>query len=106
MEMKPYIVYVKVSDSGYIIDINSSAFLADLSGWVAIDEGFGDEHHHAQNNYLPKPIITDGGAYRYKMFYGDAVECSAEEIAEQEEGNKPVPEASTDDVLNVLLGVT
>lgn len=84
MEMKPYIVYVKVSNSGHIIAINSSDFLFDLTDWIAIDEGYGDKYHHAQGNYFPEPIVTYGGAYRYKLMDGEVVECTAEEIAAQE----------------------
>lgn len=84
-----YIVYVKTNDSGYITAVNSSAFLADVTGWMQIDEGTGDKYHHAQGNYFPQTIITDGGAYRYKLVDGKPVECTAEEIAEQEEALKP-----------------
>lgn len=102
----PYIVYVKPNDSGYITAVNSSAFLTDTTGWTEIDSGYGDKYHHAQGNYFPKPIRTDGGAFRYKLVDGMPVECTAEEIAKQEEANKPVPAPTTDDVLNALLGVS
>ena len=102
----PYIVYVKTNSNGYITAVNSSAFLSDTSGWVEIDSGYGDKYHHAQGNYFEKPIFTDSGACRYKLVKGKPVECTAEEIAEQEEANKPVPAPTTDDVLNALLGVT
>ena len=105
MEVKPYIVYVKLDSSGYITAINSSAFLNDTTDWVQVDEGYGDKYHHAQGNYFPQSVVTEGGAYRYKMVYGKVVECTAEEIAEQEEANKPTPVATADDVLNTLLGV-
>lgn len=91
MEMKPYIVYVKPNSKGYIAAVNSSTFLTDTTGWVEIDSGYGDKYHHAQGNYFPEPIITMGGAYRYKLVDGKAVECTAEEIKEQEEANKPEP---------------
>ena len=102
-----YIVYVKPNDSGYITDVNSSAFLTDTTDWTEIDSGYGDKYHHAQGNYFPEPIFTDGGAYRYKLADGKPVECTAEEIKAQEEANKPVPinEPTTDDILNALLGV-
>lgn len=106
MKMNPYIVYIKTNSSGHIIAVNSSAFLSDITGWVEIDSGYGDKYHHAQGNYFPQPIMTMGGAYRYKLVDGAVVECSAEEIAEQEEANKPVPVPTTNDVLNTLLGVT
>ena len=64
MEMKPYIVYVKPNSNGYITAVNSSAFLNDIADWVEIDSGYGDKYHHAQGNYFPEPIWTEGGAYR------------------------------------------
>ena len=77
-------VYVRTDDAGHIIDINSSGFLSDLTGWTEIDQGQGDKYHHAQGNYLPGPLMTDGGAYRYKLVNGKVVECTPEEIAEEE----------------------
>ena len=93
----PYIVYVKTNDSGCITAVNSSAFLADVTEWVEIDSGFGDKYHHAQGNYFPMPIKTMGGAYCYKLVDGEVVECTAEEIKAQEEANKPIPEATTEE---------
>jgi hypothetical protein len=93
----PYIVYVKTDPSGYITDVNSSAFLTETTGWVEIDRGKGDRFHHAQNNYFEKSIKTDGGAYRYRLVSGQDKkwrECTPEEIAEQEEANKPTPAPS------------
>lgn len=94
--MDTYIVYVKTNGSGYIIAVNSSAFLTDTTGWVEIDKGNGDKYHHAQGNYFPEPIITDGGAYRYKLVDSSPVECTAEEIAEQEAANQPEETAEPD----------
>ena len=82
METKPYIVYVKTSN-GYIMAVNSSAFLTDTTGWVDIDSGYGDKYHHAQGNYFEKPTMTIDGIYYYKLVNGKPMECTAEEIAEQ-----------------------
>ena len=101
-----YIVYAKTDSNAHITAVNSSAFLADTTGWTEIDSGYGDKYHHAQGNYFPQPIITMGGAHRYKLVDGVPVECTAEEIKAQEEANKPIPTPTTDDVLNALLGVT
>jgi hypothetical protein len=90
----PYIVYVKTNSSSYIININSSAFLFDATGWTEIDRGYGDKYHHAQGNFFEKPIMTDGGAYRYRLVSGQDKkwrECTPEEIAAQEEANEPTP---------------
>ena len=92
-----HIVYVKVDHSGYITDINSSVFLSNPTGWTEIDRGYGDKYALAQNNYFPECIVTEAGAYRYKLIDGKPVECTATEIAMQEEANKPdsVPEETT-----------
>lgn len=116
-----YIVYVKPNENGYITAVNSSEFLADATDWVQIDSGNGDKYHHAQGNYFDKPIMTMGGAYRYKLVNGAAVECSGEEITEQEVVNQPdstptlesrvydleVDNAETKEALELILsGVT
>ena len=80
----PYIVYVKPDENSYITAVNSSAFLSDLTDWIEIDSGYGDKYHHAQGNYFEKPIYTDDGAYCYKLVDGNPMECTMEEIAEQE----------------------
>ena len=92
----PCIVYVKTNSNSYITTVNSSAFLTDTTGWVEIDKGYGDRFHHAQGNYFPESIITNGGAYRYKLVNGKHVECTSEEIAAQEEAKKPAPSPSGD----------
>ena len=84
MNLNPYIVYVKTNENGYITAINSSEFLPDTTDWTEIDSGYGDKYHHAQGNYFPQPIMTESGVYRYKLVDGAPVECTAEEIAEQE----------------------
>lgn len=89
MERKTYTVYVKTNAEGYITAVNSSAFLTDTSEWVEIDSGCGDKYGHAQGNYFPMPIITEGGTYRHKLVNGKPTECTAEEIKAQEEANKP-----------------
>lgn len=81
----PYIVYVFADTNRYITAVNSSDFLPDTTGWIEIDSGHGDKYHHAQGNYFPESIVTDGGAYRYKLVGGKPVECTAKEIAQQEE---------------------
>lgn len=34
-----YIVYVRVNELGHIVEINSSAFISDTTGWIEIDSG-------------------------------------------------------------------
>ena len=83
-----YTVYVKTDEKNRITDINSSAFISDISEWAKIDSGDGDRYHHAQGNYLPKPIIDDNGVYRYKFENGAVCERSADEMA----ADMPIPE--------------
>ena len=80
MEMRPYIVYVKVDESNRVTSINSSAFLTDVTGWTEIDSGYGDKYHHAQGNYFDKPLCDDRGIYRYKLVDGKPVERTQEEM--------------------------
>lgn len=101
-----YSVYVKTNGSGYITAVNSSAFLADTTDWTKIGEGNGDRYHHAQGNYFPESIITEGGAYHYKLVDGVPTECTAEEIAAQEEALKPVPTPSLENRVEVLESTT
>lgn len=78
--MEDYNVFIRVDDKGRVVDINSSAFLADTTGWVQIDSGTGDRYHHAQGNYLPKPIYNWSAIPIYKMEMGEIKERSEEEI--------------------------
>ena len=80
MEMRPYIVYVKVDESNRITAINSSEFLADVPGWTEIDSGYGDKYHHAQSNYFDKPLCDERGICRYKLVNGRTVERTQEEM--------------------------
>ena len=100
--MEPYIVYVNPDSNGYITAVSSSAFLADLTDWVEIDRGYGDKCHHAQGNYFPLPIITLGGAYRYKLVDGQPVECTAEEIEAQETALVPSDPEPEPDIYDEL----
>ena len=101
-----YIVYVKTDVSDHITAIHSSAFLADITSWAEIDQGTGDKYHHAQNNYLPGPLMTLGGAYRYKLVEGVPVECTPEEIAEQEAAKKTEPTPSQEERIKALESQT
>lgn len=78
--MENYNVFIRVDDKGRVVGINSSAFLEDSTGWVQIDSGAGDKYHHAQGNYLPKPIYNWSGIPIYKMEMGEIKERSEEEI--------------------------
>ena len=76
-----YKVFVKVNTDGCITQINSSAFIRDTTDWIKIDEGEGTKYHHAQNNYLDKPIIDENGIYNYKLVDRKSVLRSDEDKA-------------------------
>ena len=75
-----YHVYAQTDEAGRITAVNSSAFV-DLDWGTEIDQGFGDQYHHAQGNYFPRPIYTEDGIPRYKLVDGQAVERTEEEIS-------------------------
>lgn len=92
--MESYKVYSKVDSANRIIEINSSEFLTDTTGWVQVDEGTGDRFHHAQGNYLQLPLMTEQGAHRYKLVNGKPTERSAEELAADITALQPAPSDS------------
>ena len=96
-----YTVYIQTDSASRIIAINSSAFLFDTSSWTAIDEGAGDRYHHAQGNYLPKPLYEERGIPVYKYVDGEVVERTQEEI--DADYHEPVPEPSETDLALVEL---
>lgn len=96
-----YIVYVRVNEVGYIIEINSSAFISDTAGWIEIDSGYGDKHHHAQGNYFPQPLYDIRGCANYKLENNIPVERSDEE-KEAEIANRPAPMSSYNDRVAAL----
>lgn len=63
---QPIKVYVKTNDKGEIIEVGSSVFIQDTTGWVEIDKGFGDKFAHAQSQYFEKPLMNEDGSYNYK----------------------------------------
>lgn len=103
---EPYRVFVNVNEDGLVTAVSSSAFLTDATNWKEIDSGYGEKYHHAQGNYFPHPIRTIGGAYRYKLVDGKPVECTAEEIAVQEEALKPAETPSQLDVIEAQVTYT
>ena len=100
--MEEYKVYVKTDEEGRITAINSSAFVEETAGWTEIDQGIGDQYHHAQGNYLDKGIITEAGIWQYKLEGGKAVERTAEEIA-ADIAAQPEPEPTMEERLQSQL---
>ena len=111
MYEQPYRVFAHVDEAGRVTAIDSSAFVQDTDGWVEIDSGLGDRYHHAQGNYLQRPLMDERGLYRYKLVYGKIVERSQKEIDGDYTPPTPTPttdqrltalESSTDDIILML----
>lgn len=99
-------VYVLADDQSRIIRCEGGYTTpADLTGWVQIDEGTGDRYNLCQTHYFDGGIYTDDGIPRYKLAGGQAVERTEEEIA-ADRAALPAPEPTTDELLNILLGVS
>lgn len=62
---EPIKVYIKVNANNEIVNVGSSVFIKDLTGWIEIDEGFGDKYSHAQSQYFDKSLMNEDGTYNY-----------------------------------------
>ena len=98
MKMNFHIIYAKADAENRIIAVNSSAFLHETAGWTEIDSGYGDLYHHAQGNYLGKPIIDARGIYRYKLVDGKPIERTQEEM-DADYAARPAPEMTDIELL-------
>lgn len=96
-----YTVYVRTDEAGRIIEVNSSAFLADTVGWIAIDKGYSDKYHHAQNNYFSKPLYDEHWCANYKLENDTIVERTEEE-KEVEISSRAKPLPTSDERLAAL----
>lgn len=76
---QPTGVYIRIDSDYHIIEINSDRFITDKTGWVKIDDGFGDKYNHAQGNYFDKPLIDEYGRYNYKYENREVVEIEEED---------------------------
>lgn len=83
-------VYVQTDSESRVLRLEGEYSLpADLTGWMKIDEGYGDRFSLAQSHYLEKPLY-DGAVLRYKLVDGKVVERTAEEI-EADKAKLPKP---------------
>ena len=109
MEIQKSKVYVLLDEKSRVLRCEGGYTMSsidDVSQWTYIDEGTGDRYNLCQSNYFGKPVITEGGAYNYKLVDGKPVECTAEEIAAQEEALKPVPTPSLESRVEILETTT
>lgn len=82
-EMPKSRVYILLDEKERIVRIEGEYSLpSDLTGWVQIDEGYGDRYSLAQSHYLDGGLYTMQGIPRYKYAGGVCVLRSEDEIAE------------------------
>lgn len=98
MQIEPYKVFVLTDAESRVTAINSSAFV-NGDGWTQIDEGYGDRCHHAQNNYLTKPLTDERGVYRYKLVDGIVVQRTQAEM-DADFDALPAPPLTTEERVN------
>ena len=76
-------VYVKLDANNSIIEINSSVFLEDTTGFIEIDTSENgkerDKYVHAQNNYLKKGLFDFQNRPNYKYIDNKVQELTEEE---------------------------
>lgn len=81
-EMPKSRVYILLDEKERIVRIEGEYSLpSDLTGWVQIDEGYGDRFSLAQSHYLDGGLYTMQGIPRYKYEGGVCVLRSEAEIA-------------------------
>ena len=71
---EPIKVYVKINENKEIVEVASSVFLRDTTGWIEIDKGYGGKFAHAQSQYFEKPLINEYGSYNYSFVNGRIIE--------------------------------
>lgn len=107
MEHEKYSVYIKTDETGRIIGVNSDAFLSSLDGWTKIAEGHGDKFHHAQGNFLDKPLTDENGVFCFKLANGKIKERTKKEMAAdvQEQPVQPTDRERLDELEKAFEGL-
>lgn len=86
-EMPKSRVYILLDEKERIVRIEDEYSLpSDLTGWVQIDEGYGDRFSLAQSHYLDGGLYTIQGIPRYKYEDGACVLRSEEELSADHDG--------------------
>ena len=95
-------VYVLLDSESRVLRLEGEYSLpADLTGWIKIDEGYGDKYALAQSHYLDNPFY-DRAVLRYKLVAGKVVERTTEEI-EADKAALPKPEPTAEDDTNAMM---
>ena len=101
-------VYIQTDNQGRILRCEGGYTTpSNLTGWIEIDEGYGDRYNLCQSHYFSGGLYTKDGISRYRWDGTQAVERTEEELdADRAARPEPEPGPSTDEVLNALLGVS
>ena len=79
-ETRIYGVYVRADGQGRVVEVNSEGLIGSLDGWVRVGE-YESDVPYAQGGFFGDPIMTEDGAWRYKLADGEVVERTEEEMA-------------------------
>lgn len=90
-----YKVYALPDELDRITAVACEVDLTDLTGWVQIDEGAGDQYLLAQTYYFPDGLTDEYGRYLYRVEDGAAV---ARTQAELDAEGIPAPKASSNGI--------
>lgn len=92
-EMPKSRVYILLDEKERIVRVEGEYSLpSDLTGWVQLDEGYGDRFSLAQSHYLDGGLYTMQGIPRYKYEGGACVLRSEAELADDRDAlPKPQP---------------
>ena len=99
-------VYILTDEAGRIVRLEGEYSLpADLTGWTLIEEGPPcDRLNLAQSHYLPHPLVTHDGLYRYRLVDGAVVERSEAELeAERAERPRPEVQPTAQELMDAIL---
>ena len=106
MEIQKSKVYILLDEKERIVRIEGEYSLpSDLTGWVQIDEGYGDRFSLAQSHYLDGGLYTMQGIPRYKYEGGVCVLRSEAELAADRDAlPKPQPSQLTEEEYREIVG--
>lgn len=98
-EMPKSKVYVQTDAEGRILRCEGGYTTPqDLTGWVKIDEGYGDRYNLCQSHYFDSGLYTIDGIPRYR-WDGTQAALRTEEELEADRAARPVPEPTEQEQL-------
>ena len=92
-------VYIQTDAEGRILRCDGGYTTpSDLTGWLEIDEGYGDRYNLCQSHYFDGGLYTMDGIPRYRWDGTAAVERTEEEL-EADRAARPAQHPTTEEVL-------